>query len=84
MHLFVLHVTMPSVKMKKYRCCTFDVTRLALGSFLGNVTFPIETRRRVHILLKKTKLLTNHTVSLLYSTHSIQYFSLLDQKVSHL
>ena len=53
---------MPSVKMKKYRCCTFDVTRLAVRSFLGNVTFPIETRRRVHILLKKTKLNESYSI----------------------
>lgn len=81
MHLFVLHVTMPSVKMKKYRCCTFDVTRLALRSFLSNVTFRIETRRRVHILLKKTKL--NESYSIITEFY-IQYSSLLDQKVSHL
>ena len=81
MHLFVSHITMPRVKMKKYRCCTFDVTRLALRSFLGNVTFPIETRRRVHILLIKTKLNESYRI---ITEFYIQYSSLLDQKVSHL
>lgn len=81
MHLFVLHITMPSVKMRKYRCCTFDVTMLTLRSFLGNVTFPIETRRRVHILLIKTKLNESYKI---ITEFYIQYSSLLDQKVSHL
>lgn len=81
MYLFVLHITMPRVKVRKYRCWTFDVTRLALRSFLGNVTFPTETRRRVYILLIKTKL--NESCKIITEFYT-QYSSLLDQKVSHL